>query len=723
MNKSIISRLKLSIRKLLITLLVVSVSALLLLGGTANYSNSKVAENQERLIKASNLQSIRDDIVTALQLFLIRQGEIIALTTISELTGISERKDLVATIRRNGEDLHQGLINTMADTDKVEQQITTLNNAFNLLLEADSGVYEQTQKILQLENQLIIPDAEVIKMLAIYQSSVDELFEEIEFEKMQDQLSMKRLLNNDIEFANPQVASEFRSTASRLISVQKRRTDSLSADIRSDSANLAVLIGLISLADNNIQLISLVENRIQPVADKLMVSLVQLSTYLTDNQSVLDLNVELRKQFTDLLGILITEDKSIVNLTVSINKAREMQNSFIIKQSDATQTMTNALAELTSTTDEIQLNAIKSSQLVMDASEYSMIVVNVIAIAIVISMGIGIMILVLRPLGIATHALQDIGEGEGDLTRRLASAPVSEINDLALAFNQFAEKMQLLVKSVAKASCGVSDSTDYSAEISRMTSEQISEQQQETEQMVTAVTKMSNTVAVIAKNTESAAESAHKANSRASKGKQVVEDSFALIESLATDIECATKSLEKLIDDSQNVNRVLEVIRNIAGQTNLLALNAAIEAARAGEQGRGFAVVADEVRSLAQKTQDSTVEIQGIVEQLHENADDVAKTISASHQRVKQAVEQSKATSSVFDGIACSIRTINDMNTQIASAAMQQSLVTEDINRMVVNINTVAAKTSDGACKAANVSEDLAQLGHELKHMVTHFKA
>lgn len=247
------------------------------------------------------------------------------------------------------------------------------------------------------------------------------------------------------------------------------------------------------------------------------------------------------------------------------------------------------------------------------------------------------------------------------------------------------------------------------------------EQQKETDQIATAINEMSATVHEVAKNAEAAADAARKADGEVATGKSVVTRTIDEIDALAKDIEKSMEVIHKLESESENIGSVMDVIRGIAEQTNLLALNAAIEAARAGEQGRGFAVVADEVRVLASRTQQSTQEIQEMIERLQSGAAAAVKAMGENQSRAQSTVQNAAHTGSSLEAIAQSVININEMNTQIASAAEEQSAVAEEINKSISNISKIASSSANSSTQVAKSSESLAQLATDLQKVVSQF--
>ncbi|GAB6040225.1 methyl-accepting chemotaxis protein [Endothiovibrio diazotrophicus] len=313
-------------------------------------------------------------------------------------------------------------------------------------------------------------------------------------------------------------------------------------------------------------------------------------------------------------------------------------------------------------------------------------------------------------------------QDEGDLAFRLDERSKGELGDLARGFNRFLARVQGVMGEVVGSSAQLAAAADQLHAVTRQTSAGLERQHSETDQVATAMTEMSATVQEVARNTGSAAEAAHQAESEAQNGRQVVDQTIEAIDRLATEVEKAAGVIHQLETDSAEIGTILDVIKGIAEQTNLLALNAAIEAARAGEQGRGFAVVADEVRTLASRTQKSTEEIQQMIEKLQAGAGQAVKVMEEGRAQAESSVRQAAAAGESLQTITRAVSTITDMNTQIASAAEEQTAVAEEMNRNVVNITSVADETANGASQTASASEQLAGLAHKLQSLVGQFK-
>ncbi|MFK5913484.1 MAG: methyl-accepting chemotaxis protein [Woeseiaceae bacterium] len=346
----------------------------------------------------------------------------------------------------------------------------------------------------------------------------------------------------------------------------------------------------------------------------------------------------------------------------------------------------------------------------------------------VIGLGIGLALawavsfMITSPLNAAVNAMKEISEGDGDLTLRLNVGGTDEIGQLALSFNGFITRMQDVIREVTSSTSQLSAAAEEMSMITGETRTGVQRQQSETELVATAVNEMSSTVHEVVNSANTAAEAASQADSQSEQGRQVVSTTVTSIRSLASEVESAATVIGQLEKDSESIGSVLEVIRGIAEQTNLLALNAAIEAARAGEQGRGFAVVADEVRSLASRTQESTQEIQEMIERLQKGSRDAVKVMQSGQEQAQQTVEQASQAETALSEISSAVAQINEMNAHIAEASRQQGEVVEEINKNIINITQVADESANGADQLSTASSEMATLAVNLESQVSHFK-
>ncbi|GAB0147354.1 MULTISPECIES: methyl-accepting chemotaxis protein [Marichromatium] len=385
------------------------------------------------------------------------------------------------------------------------------------------------------------------------------------------------------------------------------------------------------------------------------------------------------------------------------------------------QTLRHLFGVLEESLQAQQQESIAISAETSQLARWSMLGAASVALVLAALLGVLLTRLVVRPVRATTARLRDIAEGEGDLTQRLEVHGNDEIADLSHAFNAFIARIHTLVSQVAGAASQLSAAAEQLSGTSTESREHVAQQQREVEQVATAMHEMASTVAEVARNAAEAAQAAQNTDNEAEAGSAVVGEANTTIDALALEVESAAEAISRLAADSEEIGKVLDVIRAIADQTNLLALNAAIEAARAGEHGRGFAVVADEVRNLASRTQASTTEVQEMIERLQGGALGAVEAMERGRAKAGEGVAQTTHAAESFQTITQSISTITDMNAQIASAAEEQSAVAEEVNRSVSNINDGTAHAATTSGQIAHASEALAALALELQTLLGRF--
>ncbi|WP_068716375.1 methyl-accepting chemotaxis protein [Vibrio tritonius] len=353
---------------------------------------------------------------------------------------------------------------------------------------------------------------------------------------------------------------------------------------------------------------------------------------------------------------------------------------------------------------------------------HRILLITLIVAVIFILGGIWLANSIVNPIRLLAQRFTELGRGDGDLSQRITVEGHDEIAQLSQGFNGFIEKIHVSMREVAETSNALQSAANRVAEKASTTHDNSQEQRDQTLQVVAAINEMGATISEIASNASTAAETATDASRNTDTGRDVVNKAKDVIGRLANDMESNGQVVKQLADTTQNIGSILEVIRGISEQTNLLALNAAIEAARAGEQGRGFAVVADEVRNLAGRTASSTDEIQAMINQLQSDAKDAVEAMLAGQLVTQDGVSAADEAVGVLANISERIHDISDRNIQVATATEEQSTVVHAINVNIEEINSINEMTTNTAEELADASHELQDLSSRLDRMVGSFK-
>ncbi|MCE4054415.1 methyl-accepting chemotaxis protein [Pseudomonas sp. Au-Pse12] len=352
----------------------------------------------------------------------------------------------------------------------------------------------------------------------------------------------------------------------------------------------------------------------------------------------------------------------------------------------------------------------------------SAFIATLTAVALTIAL-LGLLIrLLMQPLHVMTRAMQDIADGEGDLTRRLNIHNQDEFGILGTAFNRFVERIHGSIREVSSATEHVNEVALRVVSASNSSMLNSDEQASRTNSVAAAINQLGAAAQEIARNAAQASQQASDARNLAEDGQQVVDRSIQAMNQLSDMISASSSNIETLNSKTVNIGQILEVITSISQQTNLLALNAAIEAARAGEAGRGFAVVADEVRNLAHRTQESAQQVQGMIEELQVGARESVSTMSNSQRHSQDSVEIANQAGERLNSVTQRIGEIDGMNQSVATATEEQTSVVESINMDITEINTLNQEGVENLQATLRACSDLEQQAARLKHLVGSFR-
>ncbi|MFT6422347.1 MAG: methyl-accepting chemotaxis protein [Thalassolituus sp.] len=689
---------------------------------------------RQLLVGLSAIALISVLIVSAMTVWLGRvaeeSGESLAVETDQSLA-------LVGQSQRNSDILVEALQVLVAQSPEAlhewQEQPPILDDEVSIELKSVLSELSHTESLLYQSKSKLLANIEKVGQTT---SSVDVLIHEMQRDsnalKGKSALMVKRELRGlKRQFKKLEAGADvgadnnWRAMSQALYEFtlgDKETVSVTSVALAETAARLNALSFQIQNAPDVSSLISLEKNVSLPLFKRLDKQLDVLASATADSPELAKLVEVMKQQRVALAGLLFSGEESLLRLSeANLGFTKELAT-----YSSDMMTLVDSVSELSTTQTEqvrAESTAVRTSAASrIDGIITGSIVTSLIVLVLLSTLAFMITRLITRPLDHISQALNDIASGEGDLTRRLNVSGVREAGVLSGHFNRFIERLQETVRSVGHVAEQLGGSVASATEIAKLSREAIQRQANETGQVATVMEELSHSFAETASSAGNALESAQLACGHASAGQKQVQASAASVSKLAEKIESGVISMERLAETSSNVISVLTVIREITEQTNLLALNAAIEAARAGEQGRGFAVVADEVRMLAGRTQASAAEIGGILDTLNQDAKQVMSIMTEGRDQVYETVDQSQLVAASLGQINDAVETILKLNRDISAGADNQSQAVSEAAGNVEQINIIGGESQIFADDTRASADQLAELATSLQNTLKQFR-
>jgi len=589
----------------------------------------------------------------------------------------------------------------MGESEKKYQSLMKTNRASSALLKEIAHDYPEVLTTLEASDRSIIQFSKIVPVIFEKHRLDISLGKKIEvlrdeFEEIADELD-SNLYDLADEFQDDPVAETLQDMSNMVRETTVIVTDALvisdQAEFESVTQEVNVLIEDLVNEFNSVQ-----ENSL----------LIESEVFSSAKEAL-----------NSFKGLTVA--KGNISEIYSAQLAARSQAKNFLNQSNAAVTEAQLhLNEVFSKIKELNLSIKKDASNQVDSSRMMLIAFALIAIFIAILVNYWVLHSITNPLKEVLRVIKRVSKG--DLTEKADVYRQDELGMLSNGFNDLIDALRGMLKEIGNSSQQLAAAAEQTSTVSQQSHKNINHQKNQVDKVVMAMGEMTSTVDEVSNGADKTLAEVKKANKDTLDGQSVVQESITTINQLASEIEGASGVIDQLADYSNNIGTVLDVIRGIADQTNLLALNAAIEAARAGEQGRGFAVVADEVRTLASKTQDSTSEIQKMIERLQAGTTEAVAVMTTSRNVAQHSVNQTEVAGQSLQKITQAVSVINDMSTLIGGAVEQQSRVSKEMHENVLSISEIADRTASGASENLSSSRGLASLAAHMQKLVSQFK-
>ncbi|GGC06475.1 hypothetical protein GCM10011352_35850 [Marinobacterium zhoushanense] len=716
-------KLNITIKQSLIAGLIINILSLVLFGAIALKAIGTLSSNQRELSLSALFETQGRNISQSVGSVLAHNSRILSASSAEQLQKIGSEADvsLFEQALAADKEIISQLDLASARKAALSGDLDTLAERFEGFRRLGGLLYEQSLAILQLERRMPELIGEIDMQTGASVEQIEALAKDLGFLVTRRSRQFEREVRG-LRDAGSEGLDSLRTGFREIVFGNLPKALTVSELVRLDMVKLTALSRQIMLVNDPTELEALKAERLIPLSESLSSNLERLGALLHEDEDLQQKAVALTDQYQLTLATLVGDEQALYE-----TKSRQLidRAALIDLEGVLAQAMGGVLQQLdllSETAQAIRVQVDNSSAEVAAGARNMMLVGGLILAALMLAVGTLLLARIIAPLNFISHRMNEIANGDGDLTARIQMARRDEIGHLAENFNAFVQLIQQLVHKTSTASRQVSSATEQTAARAEVMASEVYEQKREIDTVVAAVHEMAKSLEEVAHNVSSTSESATHVDGVAQSGRREVDNVIARMRTLAEHIAGVTEVVGRLNEDSQAIGAVLEVIRQISEQTNLLALNAAIEAARAGEAGRGFAVVADEVRSLAQQTNDSTANIQQIIEKLQANASAANVAIKQGYEESQVAVKQADTAGAALSQVVESIANIRLMAEQVAAATEQQSAVANDINQHMSSISNVSDRASSEVREMREEFIQLQSQASELGSVVGAFK-
>ena len=708
----------LSVKLILRLFVAVAMISVIALGGTMMVSEDKISNTQKKLSKTATIEGNNAQLISALNELMSRELKVSSAKVLKDLSGVTESSVISDRLNK----VLNELIDSSSDIPQISDLLQQLKPKIEQLTSVDQSFEDKTRQLFTINLKIDELNLQIRESSSIVSTQAQEVVDS-QSERVKDQnANLKAAMNDPQVFTENRKLANLREVLQRLQLSNAAQLQQHSYQIRSNIIKLASVADKINLVTNSAALDKVLSEDANKVIKEIEVSFKFLTQSALFNQDLQQNLTTMQNSYKELIGYIFNNDDSVYALrgeyfSIAIDLS-SLQNDVLNLSTEVEKT----LGKVSQSLSKIREQASEESTDVLSQSRSTAILVIIIVAILFFILSALSWFRVMVPLNAVVAAMTDVAQGEGDLTKRLNSKGVTELNELSLQFNVFVEKVQTLISQANQAVVSMVDAVEHSSDNVLETTQNTVHQQRETENVAAAVNEMMVNIQGMSRHAADASQSASQADSEAKHGSEIVVNAVNSIELLAKKVDTAASDMLKLSADSDEVGKVLDVIQEIAEQTNLLALNAAIEAARAGEFGRGFAVVADEVRTLASRTQQSTEEIRVIIERLQKGAHSTSNAMSEGNEQAKASVKMANEANQALETIAEAVTTISRFNQLIDESSVQQTSKADEIRNNVESINKLALHTAEQSRENVASNKELSELTSEVMRLMGQFK-